>query len=229
MENLLLKYMQDRFSDPHNIPAKASYPFLTVSREFGCPSKLISQKLVESLNQKPGKDSVDKWQYINKEIVEESARKLETNPSKIKYFFDAKHKGFLDDVLSSFSSAYTSSTRVKKTIPEVISSFTRRGHIILVGRGGVAITHGFPNSLHIRLQAPMEWRVQEISSNRNITQNQAARMIAETDQKRIALIEMLLCRKFDNSLFDLIINCKTFSHAEIIRTIMDVMESRGMI
>ena len=229
MENLLLKYMQDRFSDPRNPPLQGSLPFLTVSREFGCPSKLISQKLVEGLNQRLGRDAADKWQCINKEIVEESARKLETSPSKIKYFFNAERKGVLDDVLSSFSSDYTSSTRVKKTIPEVIRSFTRRGHIVLVGRGGVAVTYGFPNSLHVRLQAPLEWRIREVSARHDITQIQAARKIAETDRKRIDLIEMLLCRKFDDSLFDLIINCQSFSQTDIIRMILQAMENRGMI
>jgi cytidylate kinase len=101
--------------------------------------------------------------------------------------------------------------------------------MVLVGRGSVAILQGCPNSLHIRLQAPLEWRVQGICNSRGINETDALKLSNETDQKRKAIIELLLGRKFDQNLFDVVFNCKTFPKEEIVNSIMRIMEVRKLI
>jgi cytidylate kinase len=118
---------------------------------------------------------------------------------------------------------------VKRITREVISSIARRGFVILVGRGGVAITRGYPHSLHIQLQAPLDWRVGEVSRRRGISEAEALRLAVETDRKRKALIELFLGKKFEPVLFDLIFNCKFLSSEEIIESIIHMMEKKKMI
>jgi cytidylate kinase len=225
MDNLLLRYMDTRFREPVYTEGSNLLPVVTVSREFGCPSKLISMMLAEELNRKTEKG---KWQYISKEVVEQAARELELEPVKLEHLFSIDPAGILD-LVSSFSTNYKSTLKIKKTIREVIQSFTRKGHVILVGRGSVAIIHGRPNSLHIRLQAPLEWRVRAVSEHRGIPPDEARKLAIETDYKRTTLIESFLGHKLEPGLFDIIFNCKTLSNDDIVSTIVKMMENLKMV
>jgi hypothetical protein len=64
---------------------------------------------------------------------------------------------------------------------------------------------------------------------KNVTEPEAVKMTAAIDQKRNALYELILGRKFDPDLFDLVFNCSTFSKQQIVHTIISLMESREMI
>jgi cytidylate kinase len=230
MENLLRKYMEERFLEQTSSPSKGNRPFITISREFGCPSKLIAQLLAETLNeQNYSKKKDTSWRFVNKEVVIEAAHELDLSPEKIQYLFNAEKKGAMDDIFSSFSDHYKSDRTIKKTIQEVVKSFIQKGNIILVGRGGVAITQNYSNALHIRLQAPLAWRVQGVCYRRGISESEAIDLIRETDKKRHALIEIFLGKPFDLSLFDLVYNCQTFEPDEIVRGIIRMMEVKNLI
>jgi len=228
MENILLKYMDIRFNQGSEmLPATPSAPFVTISREFGCPSKLIANRLTTEINKM---QKTHPWHFVNKEIIEESANKLNVDPMKIKSVLSAQKRGIMDDVISSFSSKYyINSISIRKTISDIIKSIAIKGYVIIVGRGSVAITKGFPNSLHIRLQAPLEWRINEICRVNGLSKSDAEKMADDTDTKRTALIESFLKCKPDQSIFDLIFNCKTMDINEIVKSIVYVMELKKMI
>jgi cytidylate kinase len=229
MDNLLLKYMENRFQEQFKAETNKPYPFVTISRDFGCPSKLIARMLADELNRKAGSKRGQLWQFINKEIVEQAAMELELEPAKIQHLFKMDQTGILDDLLSSFSTNYKSTQKIRKTIRNVIQSFTIKGHVILVGRGGVALTYDRPNSLHIRLQAPLDWRAHCVSEHKGITVSEAMHLAVETDNKRTALIESFLGHKLQPDLFDAIFNCKTLSNPDIVSTIIKIMENLKMI
>ena len=229
MDNLLLKYMETRFQEPLKTKDAKQYPFITISREFGCPSKLIASLLTDELNSRREKNEGPKWQYINKEVVAEAAKELDLEPDKIQHLFHADQIGILDDILASFSQNYKSTHQIKKTIRDVIQAFSERGNVILVGRGGVAITRGKPNSLHVRLQGPFDWRVDCICKHEELSKHEAVSLVLDIDKKRAALIELFLGRKPDPTIYDLIFNCKTLSKEEIVQTIIKVMEVRKLI
>ena len=162
-------------------------------------------------------------------MILEAARELELEPEKVRLLFDAERRGTLDDILSSFSSNYKSTVTVLKMIRKVVQTFSSKGYVILIGRGGVAITQNCRKALHIRLQAPVEWRIQEVSRHQNLSEEDARHLAIETDKKRNAMIELFLNRKPDDSLFDLIFNCSRLSPDEIVASTLHVMEMKKMI
>jgi cytidylate kinase len=230
MENLLRKYMEERFADSETTEPSGRLPFVTISREFGCPSKLIAKLLAESLNENPSpRKKPLPWRYINKEIVMDSAHDLDIDPSRVQHLFDAEQHHALDDIFASFSEHYRSDRKIIKTIRDVVKSFVHKGNIILVGRGGAAITQGYHNVLHVRLQAPLEWRIKEICALRGVSAEDAHRLAIETDKKRTALMEIFLGKKFDLSMFDLVFNCQTFDPECVVGGIIRMMEIKNMI
>lgn len=228
MENLLLKYFDSRIRESGKSEPAGSAPFVTISREFGCPSKLVARQLAEELNRLTGRDRPPMWQDINKEVVEESASKLKVDPSRIRQF-NAENKEILYDVLSAFSNNYKSSKSIEKTTREVIRTFAHKGHVIIVGRAGAAITHGWPNCLHIRLHAPVNWRIRQVSYTKSVSEAEAAKHIAEMDKNRTSLIELYLGRKFDHTIFDVCFNCETLSIGEVVNGIIGMMKIKGLI
>jgi cytidylate kinase len=230
MENLLRKYLEEKFNEQPHGEGAGLLPLVTISREFGCPSKLIARLLADTLNEytKP-KIKGTEWRFINKEVITEAAQELHLDPSRIQHLFNAERKGLLSDIFDSFSDHYNSALKIKKTIQGVVKTIAQKGNIILVGRAGVAITHDQRNALHIRLLAPLEWRASGVSYRRGITESEAIHLAIENDKRRIALIEMFLGRHFSLDLFDLVFNCRKFSPEEIVSGIIRMMEVRKMI
>jgi cytidylate kinase len=229
MENPSPKYISGTFREHLQENSGCLYPFLTISREYGCPSKLVAKMLEEALNKKQALPKGIRWRTINKEIVMEAARELNLNPTRVNSIFSTEYHGDFEDVLASFSSNYKSNRRIHKTIRDVVKSFVKNGYIILVGRAGVAITHECPNALHIRLQAPMEWRIRQICERSHMASSEALKKVTDMDKKRTLLIEHFLGKKFDPSIFDLIYNCKSFGLEEIVTSIIHAMEQKKMI
>jgi len=225
----LFKYMSDRYNQSKKDDFDPG-PVITISREFGCPGKKIAACLTQALSDKMvviGKKT--EWKWVSKEILYESAKELDLDPSNIQYVFNYEQKSLIDDILAAHSSKYYKSDRkIRNTIAKVIRSIANEGHSIIVGRGGVAITRDIAKSLHINLEAPIDWRVIRESEKRGISLEEAKNLTFETDKKRRQFREYFEGKNTDYTRFDITFNCMTLSIDEIINTIIRVMELRDL-
>ncbi len=226
----LIKYMSERLKNDV-IKEKEPGPVITISREFGCPAKRIAEKLVESLTRKMFvKGTNIEWKYITKEIMSESAKELGIDPSKIQYVFEYETKGLIDDIIAAQSTKYYKSDRkIRNTIGRVIRNMGCEGYVVIVGRGGVAITRDIAKSLHIHLEAPLEWRVLRTSAKFKMEPEEAERYIMDIDRKRKQFRDYFEGKDTDYTRFDLTINCMTLSIDEIVNIITKAAEVRKLI
>ena len=229
MENILKLYFEKRYLEQESMKPAEPGPVVTISREYGCPSKPIAQMLTDSLNRRIQNPSESRWKFINKEIVEEAARKMDIKTVEMNYLLSSGEKGLFEDFLTSFSPVYASNIKIKKVLTDVIRHLALQGRMVFVGRGSVAILRHRENTLHIRLNAPAEVRIEAVAASRNLKTAEAARLLKEMDKKRIELIEFLLGGKFDPCIFDMAFNCHTFTKEEITQAILRIMEIRKMI
>ena len=237
MNDIFLKYMDNRFKEKDNHLFKNDItksinhgPVITISREAGCSANEIAEMLVSSINKKYYFNSDNKWNWINKAIIAESAKELDLPAHKIKYIFNSEKRGIIDDVISSLASRYyKSDMQIKKAIFNLIELYAIKGNIIIVGRGGVSLTNHIKKSLHIKLQAPLNWRIKKISEKHKISFDISKKYIAEMDRKRIQLINNFMGKEADNSIFDIIFNCKTINQTAIIDTIIKLAETKKLI
>lgn len=206
-------------------------PYISISRDFGCMANVIAQKLSRELTRRNKASGIQKdWKWINKVILHESAKALELSPSKIEYVFQSQRKTMMDEIVSAMSTRYyKSDKRIRKTIIEVIRSIAKTGHVIIVGRGGVAFAKDNPKSLHIKLTAPIEWRVDRIAKHYSKTRKEALKYILEVDEERKFLIDSFMGFDTDCAIFDLIFNRQSLKDDEIISTILNLMEKRKLI
>ena len=230
MKTDLSKYMDDWYKED---PAKNIYPgpVLTISREVGCPAKVIASKLTEQLNSlKRVKVKEHPWKWISKEILMESARELGVDSDSIQHVFDYKSRGVLEDLLLAQSkSFYKSDLKIRTTIAKVIRKFANEGNAIIVGRGGVAITRDIPLSFHIYLEAPLEWRAMRVAEKHDFGIDQARSYAQSIDKKRSTFRDYFQGKGTDYTRFDMKLNCMTLELDEIIEIIVGALKTRSML
>lgn len=226
----LSKYLTQRYMESL---AKQDFegPVITLAREFGCPAKKVASRLVMRLNEiKSSRTKTISWRWINKEIMSESAKQLNLDPTEIQYVFKYEKKSLFDDILSSQSSKYyKSDRRIRKTIAGVIRNIASEGNVIIIGRGGVAITREIERSLHIMLEAPLKWRALRTAEKYCMTEKAAAKYALEIDKKRKEFRDYFHGRETDYTRFDVIYNCMTLSVDNIAESIISLLQERRFI
>ncbi|MCG8309644.1 MAG: cytidylate kinase-like family protein [Cytophagales bacterium] len=234
MSNILLTYMKNRFNYESSISKKKKSktgPVVTISRDYGCPAKRLAGILSSELNRIELENySQNRWQWISKEILDESAKELNLKPALIREVANKEQDGIVDDIVKSLSHKdYPGDIKIKKTIGEVIRSFAEHGRVIIVGRGGVSITRDIPNSLHVKIQAPLEWRINDVSKKQMISLSEARKKIHHADSQRAMIRDFFEGKKVDDSAFDVVFNYFSLDEEDIIAAILKLMESRDLI
>jgi len=226
----LSKYLTERYLESIS-EQKFEGPVVTIAREFGCPSKKMAAKLASRLTEinSPLAKKLE-WRWISKEILDESARQLNMDPAEIQYVFRYEKRGVFDDILSSYSKKYYKSDRkIRNTIARVIRNIASEGNVIIVGRGGVAITREIEKSLHIHLEAPIGWRALRISEKFCLTQEEATKYARDIDNKRKAFRDYFHGKGSDYSRFDVVFNAMTLTIDEIVEGTIAMLKLRKMI
>ncbi len=229
MENTLLNYMNRRLGESKiPIPKSKSVqgPVITISREVGCGGIKLGNLMLEELNKCV---LCKQWQVISKEVLNASANELKIKPEKIDRLF-ASHEHFtFDEVLSAFSDKYYKSNRtIVKTVREVIRNFAIDGCCIIVGRAGHLIASDVKNALHIRLVAPLEWRIQSISARKNLNHSDALKYIQNTEKERELFREHFKTNKKEDEHFDLTIDVSAFDEESLAKLILSAFELKGI-
>jgi len=147
-------------------PSSDDGPVITISRQTGCDARQVAESVVYKLNQRAGKN---RWRWVDKDIIYAIAKELNTDTQRVENFYEGLSLSNMSEMIMAFSGGFVSDMRVKKAIRDVVLSICKEGYIVLVGRGGVAITRNIVDSLHIRLLAPFYWRVCNVMKKKEIT------------------------------------------------------------
>lgn len=229
MNDLLANYMSKRVGETKiNRVVTEPGPVLTVSRAAGCSVKGILNELAERIKENYPKQS---WDIVSKDVLNISAQKLKMRPDKLKNIFAIEDRTLMDNVIKAFvSNQYKMETKVRNTAVKVIHQLGREGHKIIIGRGGVLICSDIKNSLHVRIDASMDWKVEHIMKARKISKQEAIHFIEETEKNRSNFRKSVNNRRKTNCLnFDLVISLDRMKKKQVVDVIYSTMISRGML
>jgi cytidylate kinase len=214
--------MAERFNEPafkEHTPIN-TLPFITISREYGCPAKEVASCLEQKLNiSHHAGINKNKWKVISKEIMLQAALELNIDTSRIEKIFYEEKRSTIDEILNSFSEKYYKSDRtIINTLANTIKDFASKGNIIIIGRNGVGITANLPKGLHVRLVAPLEWRIKRLIDKCYFKTPEEARAHAEEiDYHRSIFIKT---KTMKEPVFDIYYNSQKFSSDEISESII---------
>ena len=227
--NLLLKYLNNRLVEngshkkPEDLKPK---PVITISREVGCNGVKLAHMLAENLN---NKNPAAQWKVISKEVFFESAKELNMSPEQLRKTLSQREKFYFEEIIKAFNDKkYKSGPTIAKTTREVIMHFATNGYCIIVGRAGNIIAKDLKTALHIRLTAPLDYRIKTIMDNNGLTRENAIRFINQVEEERKAFRESVLGAKIHDEMFDIMLNRGVFSNETIVELIEFAAEKKGI-
>jgi len=160
---------------------------ITISRKLGSMGTYIGKKLAEEL----GYDYVDK-----------------TRISKI-----MKEYGFskFDNIYETVPSVWEKIDQYRemtiKFLAEVILAVAHHDNVVIAGRGSFGLLDSFSDVINIRIKAAETCRIHRIMKDRNISENEARRIVKENDKVRRTFVESDFRFDYNNSTeFDLILD-----------------------
>ncbi len=207
-------------------------PVIMISRECGCSAKRIATKLSKILTGysylSETKTDVE-WKWVSKEIIEEAALELRKDPAQVRQVFQSEAKIDIREVANAFSTekVYDADDQdVIDSVRKVIHRLAEEGNYIIVGRAASVIAADIPRKLSIKLQAPLEWRINRIMQISNMSHAEAQEYVISVDHQRDLFIEHVAGRKINNNDFDLIFNYSTLLDDHIVDAIMTVIKNK---
>jgi cytidylate kinase len=202
---------------------------ITVSRDTGCDGAAIAEQLVKLLNSDTSQKKKNaQWRYVSKEILERSAAELHMHPDKVTRLLNAQEKNLLEEMLLALSSEnYPSDLKIKKTIKSVILSVAGEGNVVILGRAAISIIGNADNALHVKLTAPLPWRIEQVQKGEKLTAVKARHYIEQSDHDRQAMKAFYRGSKITYSDYDLVFNVSTLSNIEIARSIKEIIVNRS--
>ena len=226
--NLLLKYLNNRLAE-NNTQKQVDLgpkPAITISREVGCNGVKLAHMLADSLNKK---NPAVQWKVISKEVFFESARELNMSPEQLRKTLSQREKFHFEEIIKAFNDKkYKSGPTIAKTTRDVIMHFANNGYCIIVGRAGNINAKNLKTVLHIRLTAPLEYRIKTIMENNGLTRENAIRFINQVEEERVAFRESVLGAKIHDEMFDIMLNRGVFSDETIVELIEFAAEKKGI-
>ncbi len=195
-------------------------PALALSRELGSGSRLVAEELHIRTN----------FEICGSALIKEIAENIQVSRQLI----DRLDERSRSRIATLFESFFWGESQVKqadyfRSLVEVISALIEQGSVILLGRGAHFL---LPEKmgLRVRLIAPLERRIQNISKYYNIDSDAALERIQTSDRQRAEFARTYFNKELDNpSDYDLVLNMgnlSTHTATNMIENALSALESQ---
>lgn len=162
-------------------PVRSPGVFVTVSREYGCGGFDIAEKTADIINRE--RRPSPQWVPYDRAILETIMEDLGLTSSLMETLTSPARKQ-IDDFLQTALGELPPQVVVYRRLAETVRTLATNGNVIIVGRAGRAITRGLDRGYHVRIVAPLEWRVERIAGLCGLTRREAEKMILEKGSAR---------------------------------------------
>ena len=85
------------------------------------------------------------------------------------------------------------------------------------------------SGVHVKLYAPLSWKVNVISNRNNISEEEAKKLVIKTDKRRSEFVDDFLKKVQDKVVYDIDFNCAKFTQDEIIDVILKIVEIKSLL
>ncbi|MBI4597711.1 MAG: cytidylate kinase-like family protein [Candidatus Omnitrophica bacterium] len=180
------------------VGASAYRPFVTISRQAGAGGHTLARVLLQQMQQEDD-PLFHGWQVFDRELCEQ----LIADPAlriSMQALLSEEYHTDIEDAIYSLLGGESPQYVVVKKLFETIRSLAAMGRVIVVGRGGMCVTRGLPDGVHVRLVASEATRLQRMRTLVETTEREAKELMARQDRDRARLIADYFHRDIDDPL-----------------------------
>ena len=190
-------------------------PCITISREAGAHADIISEKLV-SFFQKYHSRNQAPWTIFDKNLIEKVIQDHHLPQSLSKLMEEEKYSAVKSLMIELLGGQPPIFTLVHKTT-ETILQLAQLGNVIILDRAANIITSKLFNTFHVRLAAPLEYRIEHVKELFNYNRIEALDFIKHEDHDRKDFVQTYFHKDInDPLLYHLIINTHLISDEEAV-------------
>ena len=197
--------------------------FLTLSREYGCAGFRIGDALTEVLNSDLPVGQ-PKWTVYDRKLVDEVCH-CHCLSRVLVESLDEQRKYPFSDYITGLFTGEPSTIQIFKKCAESIFQLASNGRVILIGRASALITSKLTGGLHVRIIAPLDWRIKQVAAFENIGLLEDARKrVEKMDKERGKYARDFLGKNLkDPANYDLMLNQQTLGVEGVVKLILQAM------
>jgi len=195
---------------------------ITVSRQFGSDGDVVAKKVAELL----------KYDYVDRELIFEVARRANVPPDEVEKFDERVENPvmrflrrliipgtypILVSEMPEWTIMYDEEPIEKMSIQDqkeylkfirtTIEQLCQRGNVVIVGRGGQMVLRDKKDVFHVRIIAPLEYRLEVVMKQTGLNQTFATKLIPKNDKRQAKFIKYCYNVDWDDAtLYHLIVN-----------------------
>jgi len=200
-------------------------PCITISRETGAGSDLVSEYLIDFFKEKSKIMNID-WSVFDRNLIEKVIEDHNL-PGTLNDYFSEEKKSKFASMINELFGVHPPLWSILQKTSSTILNLAQVGYVIIVGRGANIITAKLKNCIHIRLTANLEDRIHHVENHYSVGRKEAIEFIKKEDTNRRNYILTNFKKQIDDpSIYHLIINTSMLNHKETAEVIGTLAESR---
>lgn len=193
-------------------------PIITISRETGTGAVKVCESLVEYLNRHAVEDYND-WAFFDRELMEK-VMEDHNLPDHFRKYLSEEKPAKIDSWFGEILGITPSKLLLLHKTSQTITKLAEYGNVILVGRGANIILSHMKRAFHIRLVAPLNFRIDTAMNLYNVDRKTATEFIKTEDESRKHYILKYFHKSIeDPHLYHAIINTNLLGFNEIAEMI----------
>ncbi len=193
-------------------------PIITISRQTGIGAAAICEKLTEYFNRNAISDYKD-WTYFDRDLIEK-VMEDHNLPDHFRKFLTEEKPTKVDSWFGEILGISPSKISLLHKTTHTIMKLAEFGNTIIVGRAANVILSKKPNAFHVRLVAPLNFRIENASKLYNVDHKVAAEFIKQEDEERKNYFWKYFHKNVDDPLlYHSVINTNLLSFEEIAEMI----------
>jgi cytidylate kinase len=199
---------------------------ITINREVGSGGHTVGRKLAEKLGVK----------YCDKAVIDGLTQKFGLSPERIEEI-KAQKKSWWNDINNYYQTLVNSASQpmeaeaavdnatMFETEKRILQELASHSSCVIAGRTGFMVFREWPNHLNVFIQASMEHRIKRIMNRRNVTLDEARKIIAKMDTTRETYIKKYEdTSRYDTRNYQLVLSMDDLSEDDAAEMIIDYIE-----
>lgn len=213
----------DLEAQAYQLPVQGgSPPSITLSRLAGCGVAEVAEELATLLQ--ASDDGADyPWSVFNRSLVKQVLEDHKL-PKEVAKFMPEDRVSAIQDAVEELLGLHPPSKTLHQQTSETIRRLAGLGRVILIGRGGNVITEDMAHVFHVRLVAPLKWRIEQIMERDGSDARTAGALARKMDLGRKRYLRDHLREDIDDPLqYDLVINTARMTRQTVAKTIAEAV------